>query len=331
MICPRRRRYPSIVLACLALTALVTAGEEPRPTPEPAREREVEVAFAADFLRPTVNLHSEPDTQAIEFGSITWESSSEGDVSARLWGVSAPIHFQLAPDGVTLQKLTFNPPGRGGLPQLWEVWRHRHGYLVRPGEGYAWNGFEDEKEPMTDADGRFYDGFLKGVWTLWTAKKLPALLGRTANATSSEAPAPTPEVPEMRQRFPVAYDTHGLRELASFTFEFWAWTVPVRVTCDVLPSTSTLDGTARYKARWTYDESEWRRVHGYSKDLFGYSWDKDFPSDGPLSTDDGERLDRLLSRTVEYWVDAALQQMAAQIDAQLALAARQYASDLHRE
>ena len=328
MITVRCRRFILMGIAGLSVAAVVAAGEETSPTPEPARERQVEIAFAADFLRPTTSLHSETDPQAIEFGSVTWESSTEGDVPARMWGVSAPLHFKLAADGVTLQKLDFNAPGRGGVPQLWDVWRHRHGYLYGRENGYFWNGFEDEKEPLSEQDGRFYDGFLKDLWTFWTVKKLPALLARTATIPTEAAPSPTPDVPEMRQRFPVSYDTHGLREPASFTFEFWAWNVPVRVTCDVLPSTSTLDGSARFKARWTYDESEWRRVHGYGKDLFGYSWDKDFPHQGPLTSEEGEKLDRLLEKTVEYWVDAALQQMSTQVDAQLALAVREYAAEL---
>jgi hypothetical protein len=306
-----------VALSIVARSALHGAERRPRDLPPGVRETTVEVRFTAGFLRPRADFHSRPKEEEILFGPVEWDSDRRGIVQTRIWDLNSVIEFECSPDRRQFTSLVINPPARGGPPLLWDVWRHRHAYVLVPGQGYFWNGLEDEKEPLAWDDGVFYDRYLRSLWTFWVMKRLPRHLA------GEESPAgplvPTPPV-VMAKDVRLRYDNKGLVRPVSVPFQISVWNVPVKVLFDVVVSTGearSADDPLHYRSRWSYDRSEWRRLHGYSKNVAGYDWDGDFPRDVPLTEESGVRLDRLLDRTVAYWVSTAVEQISESIDREL--------------
>jgi hypothetical protein len=259
------------------------------------------------------------------FGPVQWANPSTGLVHARLWGLTSVVGF-ISEDKKTFTDLSFNDLRLGGSPRFWESWRHRHGFMFVPEKGYFWSSLEDQKEKLEGADGEFYDRYLKAVWTFWTIKKLPRHLVSPAEnelENSASENSPSPIIKEVR----LTYDSQGLRKPLSIPLQINIWDQPVFIRFEVNPSTapvtSITETNLRCRYSWTYNREDLRRLHGYTKNFWGYSWDKDFPKDVPISPDTGLKLDAWLDRAVAFWVDATAAQIMAELNLEIQTALAQ--------
>ena len=276
------------------------------------RTAEVDIAFKAGFLRPGVPASSSYRPEMV-LDKINWTSGHSGLVVAQMWGVNALIEFTASPERDRIEIIHINPLEQGGSPSLWDVWRHRHGILTSP-EGYAWNSTQEEKERLANADGVFYDRFLKGVWTYWALKKLPRHI---KNPLENSAVSGLDQENLFVDRIRVRYDANGLKEPVALSMRIHVWDMPVLLAFNVAPSSATAANPApgmTYKVRWTYDLDNWRQRHGYKKDLWGYDWRSGYPAETPLTGEQGKSLDVMLDRSVAYWVDVVAEQLMADLE-----------------
>jgi hypothetical protein len=307
------RRVGVFLGANLLSLSFLFAAATPASSPEKTVEQTFTVELEAAFLRPD-GPHPQLD-RAITFGPVLWNSATSGIVSVEMWDMKTVLEFETSTDKETITKVEFNRLEKSGSPIFWETWRHRHGIISAPAGGYLWNSNEDVKERIPPQEGALYDRYLKAVWTYWVIKKLPSHLAHPERRLSGDE---TKNADRMKRQIRIKFGTHGVVQPSLLPFQISVWNVPVKISFEVNPSTGDANGIyLSYKTRWTYDQSDWRELHGYKKDLWGYGWDKDFPPEVPLTDETGKNLDALMDRNVSYWVDVATQLVAADLNGQL--------------
>ncbi|MBI3298948.1 MAG: hypothetical protein HYZ75_12330 [Elusimicrobia bacterium] len=255
-------------------------------SPAVAAERKVSVGFTAAFLEP--NRGATPPPEAVV------ESLSEGMATVRLWGLRGEVLFSTtAQRGIVRLETQPTPPQ--GRENPWNGWRHRHGYKYEPARGYSWSNIDDQRTPMSEALGRFYDAHLKDVWKRWARAALTDALTRPA-ALKDAAPA-------ARLAIPLAVPWNGEKPSGTVPVEYglrlWGAALAVRFRVGPAKSGPWLADAAG-PVDWTLDQGEWRRRHGY----------------GPEHPDRA-RLDELMSRCGAYWTEVTTHLILRDLDAQL--------------
>jgi hypothetical protein len=101
--------------------------------------------------------------------------------------------------------------------------------------------------------------------------------------------------------------------------------MPVRINFEVVSSSNSAQGYAGLhlagQYHWSYNRAEWRRRHGYQRDVFGdYKVDDDWPESRRLTDEEGQKLDELLDQCVSYWVEVSIQHVLTHLEANIASA-----------
>jgi hypothetical protein len=289
-------------------------------------EKSIEVEFRAVFLEAGYQKMRATKGDEIYFSQLHWDSPLEGNVLTRIWGVPSLIQFHLTEDRKNFTSLVFNPkPGSPNTP--WEMWRHRHAFLLVSGDRYYWNSLEDEKPVMEREKGLFFDRYLKELWSFWTLQTLSKRMEQN-NEPLLDNSYENEEFSTLRKKVQIQYDKMGLRNPIDMSFQINLWHMPVKIYFELKSSTQPINGSqSEYVAnniRWTYNRAEWRRRHGYFIDVWGdYRFETGWPEKKSLSTTEGQYLDELLDHCVSYWVEVSIQQVMSDLERKVQLALRE--------
>lgn len=236
---------------------------------------------------------------------------SGGAADVHVWHAGSRVRFETDASGA-LGTLDIQPRSKDAKSDVWNVWRHRHGYGFVVGAGYFWNTLGDVRLPIDRAAGLRFDAFLKRVWGYWTVRALEGSVNLPLDST-----LPRREPHRVSVRLPLT--ERGLARPVPAGFQINPWGVPVKIGFELHTSTvAAARGrlvSVKGPARWTYDRHEWRGRHGYERTLFrGYQWRNGFPADVPLSDEDGRALDALLDRGLAFWVEATVELFIADLN-----------------
>jgi hypothetical protein len=129
----------------------------------------------------------------------------------------------------------------------------------------------------------------------------------------------------MKKSIRIRYNAAGLTKPLPVLFQINLWHMPVRINFEVVSSSNSAQGYAGLhlagQYHWSYNRAEWRRRHGYQRDVFGdYKVDDDWPESRRLTDEEGQKLDELLDQCVSYWVEVSIQHVLTHLEANIASA-----------
>jgi len=303
-----KRFYLPLTFVVVAAVVLGVAVWRKNALPPEARAAEFEFVLHPSFLEPGPAPKGSA-RRAVEVGNV--QSQTQGIAQVRLWQATAQVGYKRDAMG-HLTTLSVVPLSADAGSDGWNIWRHRHGYILARDLGYFWNTLGDYRQPIRDDQGERFDAFLKAVWSYWAVVGLEEVRLKGA---------PPPLVPPQpyRRTVKVALIDGKLARPAPVEFQINPWHVPLRVEMDVHSSTTTgilqmVDGFS-----WKFDMDDWRRRHGYRRTLFfGYQWLPGFPEPFPMTAATGRELDNLLHRTMEYWSEAVAAGVITELDLKIA-------------
>ncbi|MCG3205345.1 MAG: hypothetical protein KCHDKBKB_02065 [Elusimicrobia bacterium] len=311
-----RKSFLFLFLLGLAWQIHFTSCDSKPPESLGIHERKFPLTFRAQFLSPGRQKTGLVRGDEIRFGPVKWLAPTYGLTAAMMWGVATRVVFETTEDRKNVLALKIEPVKKENGESAWNLWRHRHGFQFLSGRGYFWNSVEDTRPLLDPQDSVFFDEVLRHVWGYWVQKRLPYFLsaGNTAlGAHWSSLEEPEENLADLKKSVRLKYTKEGLFHPVPVIFQINLWNVPVKIDFQIVKSTDTSKGVFLMignKYRWRYDMGEWRRRHGYEKTLLGgFDWAKGFPITEGLSEENGRRLDRLIERTVEIWVDMAVLQV----------------------
>ena len=323
-----------IIAAVLTAAAWVPwrvyAGKKPAlPAQAPALQgqtvsRDFDVRLFAPYLEPGIGGQNwEPGDEMLAPGGVEWTDAArtQGRLRLRMWYHKAWAEFQTTADRRKVAALNVQLGWDGEADRMMLLWRHHHGYALRPGAGYFWKTIGDEDLPMPQDLGARYDRALTGVWEMWARRRAQSLLESDEMSPVEGAGSfalAGHEIPEayqrLKQKTPLRYGPGGLAGGHPLVFYVRIWHIPVKVQLLVVPVQPT------HHNPWIIGlgSAEWRRRHGYKKKFWGgYQWDADFPSPRPDIESFGAEMDRLMEHEALFWADVSTSLILNNLDADL--------------